>query len=388
MYPADCGAAYPARSRGVRAVATGLVGASILLAAQAATAAIEINRAEISATAYAKVTEYIPNPPYFSTLDYTDAEYEIARAPLFVPESRGTSDPLDPYAPGDFTAQADLIVPRSFGTGQPYVAAQQNITSNAVAARTYYTDALSIELRALTSWAVSISNSGPAPLPVDFSFYISGGGLDLYCTVCPFGAITASIFASIAVTGGSGNDVPWTYSVSLIGQAVGDATLNTTGTGSVVTPTPTTPEDQARFATHDDLGIGHPTATLITGPSVSPYTVVEISDFNGVANLGMLDPGATMLIGYTLGAAVAGVNSAYASAWLVDPFSLGSPPPGLPSAQFALNGVPINFSAVPLPASGWLVLASCVLLRRRRALIRPLPAAVRTPAARCPADRR
>ncbi len=341
----------------------GACSAIALLAMSPAKAAIEITNLDISATVTSSVTTFIPNAPFSAIVNANDGEVESADAPLFVPESRVNGGPV---SLGDYTAAADLLVPHGFGNEQPYVAAQQNITSNAVGARTFYIDALDIKLRALTTWEVQVTNTGNEPAPVDFSFYISGGGMALYCIVCPFQGITASVYANIGTSGALGTQAPWTYSASLVGSSIGNATLNTTGTGSVITPPPTTAQELAAFSTHDDLGIGLPTTTLVTGGNVAPYTVVEISDFFGEAELGMLDPGDTMRIVYTLGAGIAGVNSAYASAWLIDPFSLGSAPPNLPNAQFALNGIPVNFSAVPLPAGAWLLVVPCFMLRRMR----------------------
>jgi len=266
---------------------------------------------------------------------------------------------------GDGVARADAL--RSGAAGAPfYASALQEGTANAVAAQSAYVIDRHATSSASTMWAVGIKNLGTASVPIDFSFYISGGQLRLWCVACVTDGLTTEVTAEITLATAASKATQWKYGARLRGtpQAGGAVVSLTDGpaTGSV-----------------DHLGIGFPTPPeMVELPSASgPFTfdaqdhVAAVGSFSATAALLTLQPDETAEIIYSLTARVDGIGQAYGTAWLTDPFGLGGDP-ALPSARFAINGIPIETLvpiAGPIPEPRqWLLLAAglAVIAWRRR----------------------
>jgi len=258
---------------------------------------------------------------------------------------------------GDGVARADVLRGNRSALDPIYASALQQGTSNAVAAQLTYTSDSQVSARAVTGWFVEIVNTGTEAVPVDFSFYISGGGLRLWCAACVTGGLTASATASISAThtlmASQSPSFKWEYTARLQGTPW--------LSGARVTLV-----DGILAGSEDDLGIGFPSASIVDTPSSTRLAyedrdhVVAISEFNATARLFDLQPGETGRIDYGLIAEVEGIGGAYGTAWLTDPFSLGGDP-SLPSARFAINGIPIE-TLVPIAAvvpepRAWLLFA-------------------------------
>jgi hypothetical protein len=239
---------------------------------------------------------------------------------------------------------------------QLYAASVQKSTSNAVAAQTTYTGGASVELSATTRWRAIVKNSGTAPEPVDFSFFVSGGGLDAWCASCVAGGLVMSATARISR---GVNDEPFNQ------IWVSRTELNATSPASAALRNGDLPESR------DPAGIGFLTASMFHVPDAQdPYFRASIEPFNATLPLFTLAPGQSEDFSYFLEAKIEGSGTALGAAWLVDPFSLGSTDVLLPSSGFALNGVPVAALLVPEPSEWLLMLVGTAVVvtgTRRRA---------------------
>ena len=257
------------------------------------------------------------------------------------PPFLGFQDSMGGFADGvadAFSGRPGLIL------GQPlYAAALQQSIANAVAVQSVYTGGVDVDLRATTQWALTLSNAGSALIAVDFSFFIAGGGLEAWCTSC-FGS-GLSLSATAALRRGPAALPPglaaplWRSVTQLDAPYPNNATLRIAfAAGSV-----------------DMLGIGFPDARIFDFPDpTDEYSRAEMDAFHGSATLLTLNPGEQEAIVYELEATVMSSASAFGTAWLVDPFSLGTTPTGLAGSGFAINGVSVEsmmtgVSGVPQP---------------------------------------
>lgn len=293
-------------------------------------------------------------------------EQETASSPFF----SFASD----HGAADGIARASVVRGGPFLGRSTYAASLQSSFANAVAAGRTYADGPigsttpTADMFGGTLWQVEVKNTSPVPQELRFSFFLSGGGLDLYCAACRSGLLKTSVSAEIKV---AGEDPVWRYDAALEGRPLSDS-------GEVARAV------LSEVATYDRLKIGTPKASIVRGPSGGdPFTTAEIGFFEASMVLQTLDPGDTAQIEYRLEAGFSGVTTALGRAWLTDPFSLGEPG-ALPDSRFAIGGLPFAVlltpapggdptptPGVPTPSAGALLLGGLALLalastRRRR----------------------